>query len=462
MESVSELLANMQAKFGARDFPEVHRICDEILRQEPDNTLALNALGAALVSTDQAAEGAKVLERALAIDPKSSLTLRNLAEAYRITGNATASIACLEPALERTPDAPELWRSLVRAYLRNRQYDHAKRTLERTIAKGVRTAETCGDYSLLLYSMGRYQECDFFARQMAEENCSDCFDAAIEAANLSRTLLLIGWKSRKVAKKDTGDGAVFVFGVTGRCGTTLIQRLLNSSSRILVFGEDRHLGLHSPLDIKALAGTKVQLSDSVDEDRRRVLRGEDFWSPRVYPDLDQYLDIALAGYFSSVRFVAKSAKSLKNSSRWGVKIPDPDAMRTVMSLLPEARYIFIYRNIFDTARSYKSRGWLHDIEDCRKLGREWQQRLGITLPMQAENLLQIKYETLVTSPNSEIERIRSFTGIADIQDAVILRKLNNFGEAEQSYVPPADLTVEELAALSETAGVMAAELGYAS
>ncbi len=44
-----------------------------------------------------------------------------------------------------------------------------------------------------------------------------------------------------------------------------------------------------------------------------------------------------------------------------------------------ARYLFIYRNLFDAARQAKSAGVVHSINDCRRFASEWSQQIQTML-----------------------------------------------------------------------------------
>ncbi len=261
---------------------------------------------------------------------------------------------------------------------------------------------------------------------------------------------------------------VFVIAPTARNGITLIQRLLNSSRQIIVYGEDGELLEQMPLRILSKINHIMECGAS-----RRLAREifftrtTEFWTSNLSPDDMQYLQVMLNNFFSFVLFYQQWSAG-QGFRRWGIKQP-------LTSLLPlnlfrefliNARFLYVYRNLFDVARSAKARGWIKSPDDLVVLAQRWQDNLLPLLESPQEQVLVLRYEDLVADQETHIRKIEEFTGITNIDRNVMKRKINTFpgkiekGESPNQYIEPEQLTDEESAVLYENAVKALEVTGY--
>ncbi len=84
---------------------QVEDVVNEILAQQPENALALNALGYTLIDlTDRLEEGTRYIERALALRPNDPYILDSMGWAHYKLGNYRSAVEFLEKAIARRDD----------------------------------------------------------------------------------------------------------------------------------------------------------------------------------------------------------------------------------------------------------------------------------------------------------------------------------------------------------------------
>lgn len=256
---------------------------------------------------------------------------------------------------------------------------------------------------------------------------------------------------------------------SARNGVTLVQRLLNSSRQIIVYGENRHLCEIAVETALIATETHQQSHAAFDRTRRRFFdETTEFWSSGLWPDSEMYARTAVAGYQALLD--AYSRSSAKDGySRWGIKHPFSEiaAVARFVALVPQHQMIYIYRNPFDVMRSYKSRRFVRTLEDVHKTAVMWTESVSVLTRESDPRLLTIRYEDLIADPDVWISRIEEFTGVENIDRSVMTRKFNTFrgaeerGHARNEYIAPTELTDDEMQIIAKQAGPMLDSLGYA-
>ena len=110
-----DLIRLLDAAFGAhksRRPHDVERLCQEILRFQPDHPEALNLLGVALQDEGRAANSIPLLLRATRLDPKFSDAFANLARGFRLTNEDDKAVIAARTATELDPALDEGWLQL--------------------------------------------------------------------------------------------------------------------------------------------------------------------------------------------------------------------------------------------------------------------------------------------------------------------------------------------------------------
>ncbi len=263
---------------------------------------------------------------------------------------------------------------------------------------------------------------------------------------------------------------IFITAPTARNGVTLLQRLLNSTGRILVYGENRTLFDVLP----ALAINLVhmqQIRGSANVALRERIRGGDteFWSSEVNPPLEQLVVHAIESFFSLVKVYENSAKQ-DGFARWGMKNPMPQSksVHQLCQLLPRAKVIVIFRDPFEAAASAKSRKFLNSSAEFMCFGSEWSAHLAEIRNNPLPQIHLMRYESLLEGREEQLEQLEAFTGLRSMAVSVLDRKFNTFlgtgetGRSPTQYIEPTPLSRDELHALEQGLGAIAEQCGYSN
>jgi len=135
---------------------------------------------------------------------------------------------------------------------------------------------------------------------------------------------------------------IFIFSSGQRCGSTLLQRLLNSHKDILIWGEQ-----HGSIIPLYEMNNKLLKWESNHRSQRKIYleKGYDNFTPNLVPSDCEIID-ASRDYLLSL--FAKSAKKL-DKKIWGFKEVryDYEISCFLLKLFPNAKIIWLTRNVVD-------------------------------------------------------------------------------------------------------------------
>ncbi len=258
---------------------------------------------------------------------------------------------------------------------------------------------------------------------------------------------------------------IFVWAPTARCGITLLQRLVTSSREILVYGENFLL-------CKVLPAALLEhslLQKQQDAARARLLAGDhQFWASAAAPRADVYSG-GLVSAFVDLLAAYETSTRADGFARWGVKHPEfhHGHLQILRRLMPRSRHLCLYRHPREAMRSMKARKWLSSPADAERYARDWSAGVRRFLSMGTDPLVRVvRYETLLAERDAELERLRSFLGVASLDASVLDRKVNTFaggaadGHAPGEYIEPAELTDAEWAAIDSGTAQVRRAAGY--
>jgi len=262
---------------------------------------------------------------------------------------------------------------------------------------------------------------------------------------------------------------VFVVAPTARNGVTLVQRLLNSSRQIVVYGENLDFMDRMPKLVHSTVQTHTTNGPHIAEARQKFLKQTtEFWTSNLWPDTQTFMMIAFEAFYKAALLYQQQTQQ-DGISRWGVKNPltEPQMIERLTVLMKGAKFVFIYRSLFDVARSAKARQFIKNETELRNYGVQWAHNLTTVLNAKWGHVQIIRYEDLLSEPDAHIQQLEQFAGISGIDRSVMDRKINTFtgqtenGMSPTGYIPPADLTSKEQTILREAAGSALQLGGYA-
>ena len=264
------------------------------------------------------------------------------------------------------------------------------------------------------------------------------------------------------AAVDQRDHPIFLLSAGWRSGSTLLQRLVMSDPKVLLWGE--------PYDecgtIQALAQSVVAF--------RRGWPPEDYYYRAAKPealagDWIANLFPAPAALYRGHRafFEATFAEPARQAGalRWGIKEVrlGVDYAHYLRWLYPGSQFLFLYRHPLDAYRSYcrYGRNWYQTWPDApvftpASFGRHWRLLAeGFLKDAQKLDALVIRYEDLTTATTQLLERIERHLDIR-IDPSILAKKVGSSERGgEQAWVSRL-----EKALLRRAVAPLADELGY--
>ena len=211
-----------------------------------------------------------------------------------------------------------------------------------------------------------------------------------------------------------GSGLFFIVG-TGRCGSTLLQSMLTSHSRVVVPAETHFFSKFDPAKVVGGAVTEWNLGAYLDGCEREAYWGD--------------LGIARAELEAAVRGGARDTRALfvwmmerlaeggiPAGSVVGEKTPHHEKwIDRILGVFPGARFISMYRDPRDVVVSLREMPWrtsdsvLLNARRCRKT---YERQARYARGLGGDVFATLRYETLVEDPEGELRRICAFLGIA--------------------------------------------------
>ena len=239
-----------------------------------------------------------------------------------------------------------------------------------------------------------------------------------------------------------------------RSGTTLLQRLLCSAPNTLIYGENCAHELSMLINIMMTRQMQFQYGlQERDEMLHQVLAGNtDEWIADLMPEMSGYTQQLHSAYLSVMNYYPEFAAQ-KQRPIWGMKMAEWAAQNLIQTLrhLPDSKLIYIIRPLEACARSSKTIGQIHSINDLHLFCNTWLQQLQtIITHAPAEQLLLIDYTAFLESPAKYIQELESFSGARGIQQEVLHRRINTYttdkegDPSGQGYLSPSELSAQEL------------------
>ena|SRR3989441_4957674 len=240
---------------------------------------------------------------------------------------------------------------------------------------------------------------------------------------------------------------------TIRSGTTLLQRLLCSSSKALIYGELCAQDLEFFLNFYAFKSQQYNCrQEEVSTSLRRVLAGDvNDWIPTLMPEIPDYLRAIGRAAFSGISYCRDHAIGLGRPV-WGFKHPawNPATVRLMRALMPRARFIFIHRELKDCLKSAKAQGVTYGAtyskSEVEEFCRSWAENREYLLSLDGEaTVFSLQFEDLVREPQETLARMTKFTGVQDMDPNVLNHKVNTWAgedyvmQSKNGYFEPAEL-----------------------
>jgi hypothetical protein len=255
---------------------------------------------------------------------------------------------------------------------------------------------------------------------------------------------------------------VIITSPTARCGTTLVQRLLSTSENAFVYGEE--VGHQIRTVTTWLIGMLQQLERTeaaTDADFQRAMAGTlTDWRPGLTAPTAVMQKAWIETYYQLPATLSDFSSSIGRPV-WGFKAPsfNRDTLRALLSMMPKAKVIYLFRNPADVLSSAKARKFVQGEEQVRQFCAEWAKNMvEVSQLARDERILFMKYESLLAQRADHVRLLEAFTGAQNASETVFDLKINTYqgdqaqGYSPTQYIPPESLTDADRAALEAEAG----------
>lgn len=255
---------------------------------------------------------------------------------------------------------------------------------------------------------------------------------------------------------------VIITSPTPRCGTTLVQRLISASDNAFIYGEE--VGNQIGVQTTWLMGMLRQFDETgqiMDRDFRRAIDGTlQDWRPGLTAPTEVMRQAWIETFYQIPAALSNYSRSIGRPV-WGFKVPSltRDLLRAMLSMLPKAKIIYVFRNLFDVLKSAKARRFAVTDEEVSRFCAEWVKNMRETSELaQDQRILFLKYEDMLARKAEHLRLLELFVGASNVDSQVFDLKINTFvGEQDQGYSPsqyiePAELTAKDRALVMSEAG----------
>ncbi|MDQ7058492.1 MAG: sulfotransferase [Ghiorsea sp.] len=224
----------------------------------------------------------------------------------------------------------------------------------------------------------------------------------------------------------------FIMG-SGRCGSTLLRRMLEANPDIhippesYVLGEvgrlfmrNRQMDWHHLVNLVLSTFEYQHEFDKFNIDMRGLVH--QLWQlPEHQRSLAEILD-ALYRYHGK--------QTGQSFTLWGDKTPkNTFELDMLIRIFPQAKFVHLLRDGVDVAASFVSRGLMDNMLSAAK---HWQTSVLISrefMQQYPEQCIEVRYEDLVATPEQALKRLSDFLGLTFHADMVeSLKHTQNMGD----------------------------------
>ncbi|HBN25996.1 MAG TPA: hypothetical protein DD405_00805 [Desulfobacteraceae bacterium] len=263
--------------------------------------------------------------------------------------------------------------------------------------------------------------------------------------------------------KDDPDRPVFIFSAGWRSGSALMQRLVISSGELAVWGEPLGEAAIIPKLAHALSFINLKWpSDSYFNNNRQLNSMTNQWIANLTPPIS-YLKASHRALIQA--WLKTPAKEQYGVARWGFKEVrcTIDHARYLKWLFPNARFIFVYRSLFDAYKSWKGNKWYSAWPGYYSyspivFARHWRLLLeGFLNSYKEVDGIIVKFEDLV-SGKMNLDQIADHIGVKKLDALILEQKIGSPRHIKK--IRPNRLTRLDRFILSSIGGTILTKAGY--
>jgi len=396
MESEKYLQAGVKLQAQGR-LGEAEKIYLGVLGNDPDHPDALHLLGLIFTSRGQNLEAIKLIEKAISQKAKVAAFHHNIAGIYRQVGRMDEAENSYRLAIKLKPDYGEAYQGLsemVKFGPENTFLDEIETQLSDKSIPSIQRAYFHFSAGKVLDDLGKYPNA-FRHYERANHYTGRKFDLAAFQKELKDSLYVFSEERVKdlVGVGNPSTQPIFVVGMP-RSGTTLIEQILASHSKVYAAGE--------LYDISSIAAEAVKVS--------KVKTTYPNYLPHIEPK--RYAEFANA--------YLKRIDSLTDGDYDRVVDKHPLNFRyigLILLMFPNAKIIHSQRNALDTCLSCffqnftKGQNYTFNLKTLAGFYRDYQRFMSHWRTLYGHRIYDVSYENLLEDQRGETQKLLSYCGL---------------------------------------------------
>ncbi len=209
-------------------------------------------------------------------------------------------------------------------------------------------------------------------------------------------------------QQNKNKSPIFIVGA-GRSGTTLLRQILNCHPSLAIVPESHFISwfyykLHVYGDLHTKHNAITLINDIVSTDRFQK------WSLEIGNLNDFYTKYKPNSYRSILESLYYEYAYQQGKARWGDKTPAyVEELNIILTLFPDAKIIHVVRDGRDVYLSHKKVPWgPKTAETAAVYWVNCLQKISNCEQLNSKNLLEVRYEDLVTTPKKQLTCICNF------------------------------------------------------
>ncbi len=214
--------------------------------------------------------------------------------------------------------------------------------------------------------------------------------------------LIRAWFSRFAVS--AAERPIFIFGSAYRCGSTLLQRYLNSSGCVFIWGEND--GLAERI-IETITFSQEWVETSDRQERAFKSKRHLAWIANLNPRVNKskFLKAALLAYYPNT--------SPNGAARWGFKeVRHTGAVADLLlGAFPHGRVLFLVRGLEDVLASNAGTDWYAAVGGAEGVKLLWLKTVRSFLSFDDPRSMLIRLESLASRNETCLNQLAHFLDI---------------------------------------------------
>ena len=235
---------------------------------------------------------------------------------------------------------------------------------------------------------------------------------------------------------------IFIYGINGRSSSTALQRILNSSGEICIWGEAG--GIDQPfLDfIEQIETKKKDFDERLPKDHYDLLKNSfknekhDKFYPNAFNDLTESIECIKDGFAEMI----KPVNSVKRLGYKEIRVQKPSNLITLIKLFPNCKILFLFRDTKKQWICVRDTGWFGFSNDLEKFNAEYI-RIGNTytevFDSHPDNCIFVENKTLYSK--EKVKNLVSLLNLSSYDESLINKVVssqakNGLSEDEEQMI----------------------------